>query len=109
MSSRSGHQETEVELDRESVATQSRVKRDQELNFVHALRDRDNLQKIHERKVDLAIPGEKEAQQKLYQAEAEIEAKNREKRNRDHSFQEIDQEFESIESSEPMGRSNLER
>ena len=37
----------------------------------------------------------KEAQQKLYQAEAVVEAKNWEKRNRDHSFQEINQEFES--------------
>ena len=70
------------------------------------------MQKILERKVDLAIRGEKEAQQKLYQAEAEIEAKKWEKRNRDlsfqeteakkwekrkreHSFQEINQEFES--------------
>ena len=63
VSSRSGHQET----DRESVATtlfilQSRGKRDQEFNFVHALWDRDNLQHFLERKVDLAIQGEKEAQ-----------------------------------------------
>ena len=62
---------------------------------MHALRDRDNLDKILERKVDLAIQGEKEAQQKLYHAEAEIESKNWEKRNRDHSLQEINQEFES--------------
>ena len=59
------------------------------------LRDRDNIEKILERKVDLAIQGEKQAQQHLYHAEAEIEAKNWEKRNRDHSFQEINQEFES--------------
>ena len=42
VSKRSSHQETEVELDRESVATtlfssQSRRKRDRELNFVNAL------------------------------------------------------------------------
>ena len=55
------------------------------------LRDRDNLQKIFDRKVDLAIQGEKEAQQKLKQ----VEAKSWEKRNWDHSFQELDQEFES--------------
>ena len=59
---------------------------------MHALRDRDNLQKILERIVDLAIQGEKEVQPKLYQAEVEFEAKNWEKRNRDHSFQEINQE-----------------
>ena len=62
---------------------------------MHALRDGDNLEKILERKVDSVIQGEKEAQQKLCQAEAEIEAKNWEKRNRDHSFQEINQELES--------------
>ena len=56
---------------------------------MHALRDRDNLQKILERKVDMAIQGEKEAQQKLCQAEAEIEAKDSEKRNRNYSFQDI--------------------
>ena len=96
MSSRPSHRETEAELDRESVATklfssQSRGQRDRELNFVHALRDRGTLEMILERKVDLAIQGEQEAQQKLYHAEAEIEAKNTEKKNRDHSFQEINQ------------------
>ena len=35
------------------------------------------------------------AQQKLYEAEAEVEAKNWEKRNSDVAFQEIDQEFEA--------------
>ena len=59
------------------------------------LRDRDNLQKILERKVDLAIQGEKEDQQKLYLAEAEMEAKSWEKRYLDHAFQETNQEFES--------------
>ena len=42
-----------------------------------------------------AIQGEKEAQLKLYQVEAEIDAKNWEKRNRDCSFQNINQEFGS--------------
>ena len=51
VSSRSSHQETEVELDRESVATtlfssKSSGKRDRELNFVHSLRNRYNPQKI---------------------------------------------------------------
>ena len=41
------------------------MKRDRELNFVHALRDGDNLEKILVRKVDSAIQGEKEAQQKI--------------------------------------------
>ena len=43
---------------------------------MHALRDRDNPQKILKRKLDMAIQGEKEGQQKLKQAEAEIEGKN---------------------------------
>ena len=98
MSSRSSHRERRAELDRESVATtlfssQSRGKRARELNFVHVLRE--SRKKIRLRKVDSAIQEEKEAQQKLYQAEAEIEAKNWENRNRDHSSHEINQEFES--------------
>ena len=56
VSSRSSHQETEADLDRESVATtiiisESRGKRDRELNFVHAWIDRDDLQKIFEREL----------------------------------------------------------
>ena len=35
------------------------------------------------------------AQQKLYEAEAEVEARNWEKRNSDFASQEINQEFES--------------
>ena len=35
------------------------------------------------------------AQQKLYEAEAEVEARNLEKRNSDIAFHEINQEFES--------------
>ena len=60
-----------------------------------SLRDRDNLQKILERKVDLAIQGEKEDQQKLCLGVAEMEAKSWEKRNLGHAFQETNQEFES--------------
>ena len=52
------------ELDRESVATtlfisQSNGKRDRETNVVHSLWDRENLQKILERKVHLAVRGER--------------------------------------------------
>ena len=100
MSSRPSHRETEAEFDRESVATTilsslSRGKRDRELNFAQALRNRENLQKILERKVDLAVRREGGAQQTLFRAEAEIEARNWEKRNRENYFQEISQEFES--------------
>ena len=101
VSGRSSRREIEAELDRESVArtlfsSQSRGRRD--LNFAC----------VERRKFDLAFQGEKQAQQKLYRAQAEIEAKNWEQRNRDRSFQEINQEFASLrfrrKSSEPMGR-----
>ena len=60
-----------AELDRESVATTifsslSRGKRYRDTNVVHALRDRENPQKILERKVGLVVQGQKDAQQKLY-------------------------------------------
>ena len=100
VSSHSGLQESGAELDRESVATsvfslQSRGKRDRDTNAVHSLRDRGNLQKILERKVDMAVRGERAAQQKLYQAEAEVEARNWEKQRQDFAFRESNQEFES--------------
>ena len=40
---------------------------------MHSLKDRENLFKFLERKVDSAVRGEKMAQQKLYEAEAEVE------------------------------------
>ena len=79
---------------------------------MHALRDRENLQKILERKVDLAIQGE-EAQQKLYQAEAEIEAKKVGKAKSRLFFSRNQSRVWvspiSIGSSKPMGRSGSER
>ena len=62
---------------------------------MHSLKDRENLQKSLHRKVDSAVRGERMAQQKLYEAEAEAEARNWEKRNSDISLHEINQEFES--------------
>ena len=78
-------------MDRESVATtifssQSKGKRDRDTSVVHSLKDRKNLHKVLERKVDSAVRGEIMAPQKLYEAEAEVEARNREKRNSDFSF-----------------------
>ena len=80
MSGRSGLKETGAELDRESVAAtifipQSKGKRDRDTNVVHSL----NLQKILERKVDSAIRREGVA-------EAEVQARNSEKRNSDVAF-----------------------
>ena len=62
---------------------------------LHSLRDSENLHKLLERKVDLAVRGERLAQHKLYEAEAEVEARGWEKRNCDIARPEINQEFES--------------
>ena len=77
VSGRSGLWETGAELDRESVAATilnslSKGKRDRDTNVVHSLKDRDILQKILERKVGLAVRGERVAQQKLYEAQSRI-------------------------------------
>ena len=69
VSGRTGLQETGVELDRESVAatifgSQSKGKRDRDTNVVLSLKDRENLPKTIERKIDVAVRGERIAQQK---------------------------------------------
>ena len=69
--SRDGIQEIGPNLDRESIVStlfrspKKKRKRDRDQNVVHSLRDRENLHKILERKVDLAVRGERMAQQKL--------------------------------------------
>ena len=110
VSSRPGLQENGTISDRESVATtifssQSKGKRDRDTNVVHSLKDRDNLHKILERKVDSAVRGEMMAQRKLYEAEAEVEARNCEKRNSDIAFHVINQEFESAVLCQAMYQS----
>ena len=91
----SGPSETEAECDREPVATtlfssQSKGKRDRDTNVVHSLRDRESLQKILEGKVDVAVRGERVAQQKLFEAQAV--ARNCEKTSSEIDFQEIIQQ-----------------
>ena len=81
VSGRPGLQETGATSDRESVATtifssQSKGKRTRDTNVVYSLKDREDLQQILERKVDSAIRGEMMAHRKLYEAEAEVEARN---------------------------------
>ena len=82
-------------------------KRSRHKRFSFVERDRENLQKILERKVDLAVRAEKEAKQKLYQVEAEIEARNWEKKNSDIAFREINQEFESQRFQQVDGQIRL--
>ena len=62
---------------------------------MHSFRDKENLQKILERKVDSAERGELLSQQTLFEAEYELEARNWEKRNSDIALYQINQEFES--------------
>ena len=68
-------------MDRESVAatpesSQSKGQRDRDQNVVQTLRDRENLQTFLERKVDSAVRGEVMSQRRLYEAQAEVEARN---------------------------------
>ena len=63
--SRDGIQEPGPNLDTESVVSTlfrspSKGKKDRDQNVVHWLRDRENHHKIPERKVDLAVRGERE-------------------------------------------------
>ena len=73
----------------------SRKGKEIETQTLRIRRKTENPHKILERKVNLAVRGEREAQQKLYEAEAEVEARNWEEQRQDISFQEINQEFES--------------
>ena len=80
-------------MDRESVAATIFVhsgkgkKRDRDSKVVHSLKDKKKSTKKCERKVDSAVQGELLSQQKLY--EAEVEARNWEKRNSDIAFHEF--------------------
>ena len=79
--SRNGIQETGANLVVSTIfSSQSKGKRDRDQNVVQSLRDRENLHKILDRKVDSAVRGERMAQQKLLEAEAEVEARNWERR-----------------------------
>ena len=66
---------------------------------VKGKRDREetgkNLHKTLERKAELAVRGERIAQQKLYEAEADVEVKHWEKKNADMALNEVNQEFDS--------------
>ena len=69
--------------------------RDRDQNGVQTLRDRRNLHKILERKPEFAVIGWKLAQQRFYEAEADVEIKHWKKRNSDIALHEINQEFGS--------------
>ena len=73
-----------ADLHRETVVStlfrsESKGKSDRDQNVVQSSRDNENLHKI----LECAVREEKLAQQKLNEAEAEVEARNWEKRNSD--------------------------
>ena len=72
---------TKVSADNDSVACRTSIKetcakRDRDQDVVQTFRDRQILHEILERKADLAVRGEKLAQRKIFEAEAEVEARN---------------------------------
>ena len=54
----------------------SKGKKDRDQNIVQTVRDRQNIHKVLERKAELAVRGEKLAQQRSSEADAEVEIKN---------------------------------
>ena len=74
--------------------SQSKGKRDRDTNVVHSLRETNILKRSLNGTLTWPFE-EREAQQKLFQAEAEVETRNWDKRNFDFAFREINQEFES--------------
>ena len=100
VASRTGIKETCADMHREKVVSSllgsmSKGKRDRHQNVVQTLTDRQHIHKIPERKADLAVRGEKLAQQRFCEAEADVEVKHWEKRKSDIALYEINQEFES--------------
>ena len=92
--------ETCADMDRETVVSSflgsvPKGKRDRDQNVVQTLRrDRQNFHKILKRKAELAVRGEKRAQLRLCEAEADVEVKHWEDKNSDIALHEINQEFE---------------
>ena len=103
VASRTSIKETCADMDRETVVSSlfgsvSKGKRDRDQNVVQTCRDRQYLHKILERTTELAVRGEKLAQQRIYEAEADVEVKHWEKRTSGTALYEINQEFESQRS-----------
>ena len=87
-------------MDRETVVSNlsglwSKEKRDRDQNVVQTSRDRQNLQKILERKAELAVKGEKWPSKDYTKLKQKWKFKNWEKRNSDIALSEVNQEFES--------------
>ena len=72
----------------------SREDSDRDVNVVQTLKDRQNLHKFLEWKAEFAGRGEKSAQKKLSEVEAEMEIRSSEKRNSSIALYESHQELE---------------
>ena len=100
VASRTSIKETCADTDRETVVSSlfgsvSKGKRDRDQNVVHTFRERQHLHKICERKAELAVRGEKLAQRRLHEAEADVEVKHWKREIRIIVLYELNQEFES--------------
>ena len=98
--SRTSTRETCADIDRETVVSilfgsVSNWKRDRDQNVVQPFGDRQILHIILERKAALAVRGEKLAQQKLYEAETDVDVKHWERKIRIWLF------MRSVRSSSP--------
>ena len=91
VASLTGIKETCADVDRETVVSNLFGSQ----NVVQTLKDRQNLHNIFERKAELAVRGEKLAQQRFFEAEADVEVKHWEKRNSDMALYKVNQEFGS--------------
>ena len=94
--SRASIQETGADVDRESVvptifSSRSRGRRDRDQNYVHSLRQKFARKSLNGK---LMRPSEeRDGSAKLYEAVAEVKARNWEERNSDIASHEINQEF----------------
>ena len=95
--------ETCADMDRETVVSSllrsmSKEKRDRDQNVVQTLKTFNISTKSLIGKAELAVRGEKLAQQRLYEAESDVEVKQWKRRNSDTAHFEINHEFESQRS-----------
>ena len=78
---RTGIKETCADMDRQTVVSSlfesvSKETRDRDQNVVQTSRDRQNLHQFLERKAESAVRKEKLPQQRLFEAEADVEVKH---------------------------------
>ena len=99
LTSRNSIRKTVVDLDRENVVCTLFLvwmeREETDPNAVQSIRVTENLHKILEEKAAIPVRGERMAQQTLFDAEAEVEARYWEKRNSYIALHEINQELES--------------